>query len=90
VSVPYEAGTRVDAGVQSVKEIDNKTSHWVAKIPGGGHAEWTVEIINEVENELLGWRSVSGHIGIAGSVQFKDAPGGGTEIKLETQYRAAS
>jgi len=112
VSVPYEAGTRVDAGVmvstpradtyrfwrnlenlpkfmdmiQSVTEIDNKTSHWVAKIPGGGSVEWTAEIINEVENERLGWRSVSGDIGIAGSVQFKDAPGGATEVKLETQY----
>ena len=71
--------------IQSVKEIDNKTSHWVAKAPIWASVEWTAEIIHEVENELLGWRSVDGDIGIAGSVKFTDAAGG-TQIKLETQY----
>jgi uncharacterized membrane protein len=75
-------------GVQSVKEIDNKTSHWVANAPAGASVEWTAEIINEIENQLLGWRSVDGDIGIAGSVQFKDVSGGRTEIKLENQYNA--
>jgi uncharacterized membrane protein len=72
--------------IQSVKEIDNKTSHWVAKAPAGSSVEWTAEVINEVENALLAWRSVSGDIRTAGSVQFKDAPGGGTVILLESQY----
>jgi uncharacterized membrane protein len=74
--------------IQSVKEIDNRTSHWVAPAPAGGSVEWTAEIINEIENELLAWRSVEGDIGVAGSVQFKDAPGGGTEVKIESQYNA--
>ncbi|HME08907.1 MAG TPA: SRPBCC family protein [Bryobacteraceae bacterium] len=112
VSVPYQAGTRVDASIvvnipraeayrfwrnlenlpkfmqmfPSVSEIDNKLSHWVAKAPGGASVEWTAEIINEVENELLGWRSVDGDIGIAGSVHFADTPDGATRIQLETQY----
>jgi uncharacterized membrane protein len=72
--------------IHSVKEIDNKTSHWVANAPAGSSVEWTAEVINEVENALLAWRSVSGDIRTAGSVQFKDAPGGGTVILLESQY----
>src|SRR5271170_6367243 len=73
--------------IQIVSEIDNKTSHWVAKTPTGSSLEWTAEIINEAENELLAWRSVDGDIRTAGSVQFKDAPGGGTLVLVESQYR---
>jgi uncharacterized membrane protein len=72
--------------IQAVSEIDNMTSHWVANTPAGPSLEWTAEIINEVENELLAWRSVGGDIRTAGSVQFKDALGGGTLILVESQY----
>ena len=46
--------------VESVREIDNKHSHWVVKGPGGASVEWEAEVINEKENELIGWRSLSG------------------------------
>lgn len=74
--------------LESVKEIDNKHSHWVAKGPGSSSLEWTAEVINEKENELIGWRSLSGsQVANAGSVQFKPAPGGrGTILRIELQY----
>ncbi len=74
--------------LESVKEIDNKHSHWVAKGPAGSSVDWKAEIINEKENELIGWRSLPGsQISNAGSVQFKCAPGGrGTILKIELQY----
>jgi uncharacterized membrane protein len=73
--------------LESVKEIDNKHSHWVAKAPAGQTVEWKAEIINEVENELIGWRSLVGDVSNAGSVQFRRAPdGSGTELKVELQY----
>ncbi|MBV8819231.1 MAG: DUF2892 domain-containing protein [Acidobacteriaceae bacterium] len=74
--------------LQSVKEIDNKHSHWVAKAPAGRVVEWRAEIINEVENKLIGWRSLDGSdVDNAGSVQFKEAPGNrGTEIRISLQY----
>ncbi len=74
--------------LESVKEIDNKHSHWVAKGPAGSTVEWKAEIINEKENELIGWRSLSGsQVSNAGSVQFQSAPGGrGTVLRIELQY----
>jgi uncharacterized membrane protein len=74
--------------LESVKEIDNKHSHWVAKAPAGRAVEWRAEIINEVENRLIGWRSLPGaDVDNAGSVQFRPAPGGcGTELKVQLQY----
>lgn len=74
--------------LESVKEIDNKHSHWVAKGPAGASMEWKAEIINEKENELIGWRSLSGsQVANAGSVQFKPGPGEeGCIVQIELQY----
>lgn len=73
--------------LESVQEIDNKHSHWVAKAPAGYSVEWKAEIINEVENKLIGWRSLPGaDVDNAGSVQFHPAGSGGTELKIALQY----
>ena len=74
--------------VESVREIDGNRSHWCVKAPAGRTVEWDAAIHNEVENELIAWRSLPGaSVDSAGSVQFKDAPGGrGTEIRVELQY----
>jgi uncharacterized membrane protein len=74
--------------VESVKEIDNRRSHWVAKAPAGRTVQWEAEIINEVENERIGWRTLPGSdVDNAGSVQFKSTPDGkGTLVQIELQY----
>jgi uncharacterized membrane protein len=74
--------------VESVREIDQTRSHWCVKGPAGRQVEWDAVINNEAENELIAWRSLPGAaVDSAGSVQFKDAPGGrGTEIRVELQY----
>ncbi len=71
----------------SVHEKDNKTSHWVAKGPAGTTVEWDAEIINEKENELIGWRSLeNSQVANAGSVSFKPEGASGTLVKVSLQY----
>jgi uncharacterized membrane protein len=74
--------------LESVQEIDNKHSHWVAKAPAGGLVEWKAEIINDLENKLIAWRSLEGaDVDNAGSVHFTPASGCfGTEVKVCLQY----
>jgi uncharacterized membrane protein len=72
----------------SVTQLDQRRSHWVAKAPAGRKVEWDAEIVNEVPNELIGWRTLD-HADVvsAGSVRFKPAPGGrGTEMRVRLQY----
>lgn len=70
-----------------VKVLDARRSHWVAKGPAGIEVEWDAEIINEIPNELLGWRSLEGsEVDNAGSVRFEPQPGGGTMIHVSMQY----
>jgi uncharacterized membrane protein len=51
-------------------------------------ATWTAEIINDVPERVIAWRTVGeSDIVSAGSVQFKEAPGGqGTELSVHMQY----
>lgn len=73
--------------VQAVEVIDDRRSHWVVRGPAGRTVEWDAEINHEIENELIGFRSLRGKVDVAGSVRFQDAPGGrGTEVMVELQY----
>jgi uncharacterized membrane protein len=74
--------------LESVEVIDDKRSRWVADGPPGLDAEWEAEIINEIPNELIGWRSIEGsRVNNAGSVHFTPLPGGrGTEVKVVLRY----
>jgi uncharacterized membrane protein len=71
-----------------VDDLGNGKSHWVAKGPGGSTFEWDAEIINEVENKVIGWRSLPGsEIATAGSVNFDRARGGSsTQVTVHLQY----
>ena len=74
--------------LESVTVLDDRRSRWEAKAPGGRTVQWEAEIINEVDNRLIGWRSLEGaQVQNAGSVQFHPAPGGrGTVVRVELQY----
>ena len=84
----FENLPRFMGHLQSVKMTDDKRSHWVTKGPAGSTVEWDAEIINEIPNELIGWRSMEGsQIDNAGSVHFTAAPGArGTEVKVVLRY----
>ena len=69
--------------LESVRTLNDGRSHWVVKAPAGKTVEWDAEIHNEIENELIAWRSLeSADIHNAGSVRFRRLPNGQTEVKL--------
>ena len=74
--------------VVSVRIIDDRRSHWVVRAPRGRTVEWDAEIINEVPNELIGWRTLYGaDVVSAGSVRFTPAGvGRGTQVRVHLQY----
>jgi uncharacterized membrane protein len=74
--------------LESVRVLDERRSHWVARGPLGTKAEWDAEILQDHENELISWRSLpEATIQHAGSVHFKPAPGDrGTEVRVRIAY----
>lgn len=63
-------------------------SHWIARGPAGMTVEWDAEIIKDVPNSMVSWRSVPGSgIATAGSVHFKAVRGGReTQVDVNFQY----
>jgi uncharacterized membrane protein len=74
--------------LESVERVTDTLSRWRAKGPAGVDVEWNAEIINEVTNKVIGWRSLEGSdVVSAGSVNFDDdARGGGTYLRVRLQY----
>jgi uncharacterized membrane protein len=72
--------------LESVERITDTLSRWRAKGPAGTTLEWNAEIINEVPDKVIGWRSIEGSdVVSAGSVHFDEA-GGGTLVRVRLQY----
>jgi uncharacterized membrane protein len=73
--------------LESVTVIDETRSHWVAKAPAGARVEWDAAIHNEIENELIAWRSLPGSdVNHAGSVHFTEAGPGRTDVRVVLSY----
>jgi uncharacterized membrane protein len=73
--------------LESVTVIDENQSHWVAKAPAGTRVEWNAAIHNEIEDELIAWRSLPGaDVNNAGSVHFTPAGEGRTEVRVVLSY----
>jgi uncharacterized membrane protein len=94
VAVVYRFWRRLDNLPQFMTHLERVTegpdgrSHWVASGPAGLPVEWDAEIINEVENKVLAWRSLPGSdIVTAGSVSFDGVRGGrSTQVSVNLQY----
>jgi uncharacterized membrane protein len=74
--------------VESVRVLDERRSHWVARAPGGLRVEWDSEVTDERPYGRIAWKSLPGSlIKSAGVVRFDVAPGDrGTEVTVELEY----
>jgi uncharacterized membrane protein len=72
----------------SVEVLDVTRSRWTVAAPGDIPIHWEAEIIKDVRNEMIAWRSVeSSMIETAGYVKFEPAPGDrGTLVRVALEY----
>jgi uncharacterized membrane protein len=71
-------------GVEEVRQIDDKRLHWVADIAGHRH-EWDAEIHEQVPDEKIAWRSVSGKRN-EGLVRFEKTAENRTRVNVTISY----
>jgi uncharacterized membrane protein len=74
--------------VESVEAAGENMARWRARGPGGIAIDWDAQIINDIPNELLAWKSVGdADIPNAGSIHFRVTPDGkGTVVRLVIEY----
>ena len=71
-------------GVEQVVQKDDTHLHWVAKI-GPVEREWDAEIVQQVPDEAVAWRSTTGAEN-AGRVTFRPLSAERTEVNLELLF----
>jgi uncharacterized membrane protein len=70
-------------GVVSVRQLDDTHVHWVAEVSGERH-EWDAEIVRQVPDNLIEWRSTGG-LENNGRVEFEPTDEG-TRVKVLMEY----
>jgi uncharacterized membrane protein len=84
----FENLPRFMQSIESVQQLDERRSRWVAKGPMSTRLEWTSEITVDRPGEEISWRTLedSGAAN-AGSVRFEAAPAGrGTIVRVSLHY----
>ena len=74
--------------LERVEEMDSRRSRWTVRVPAGMAVTWDAELINDVPNEVIAWKTIDTKlIDHAGSVRFERAPDGrGTIVRVSMQY----
>jgi uncharacterized membrane protein len=75
-------------GVRQVKQLDDKTLHWVAEI-GGKKKEWDAEIVDQIPDERIAWKSITGTPN-SGVVHFHPKSDDRTLLTLKLNYEPES
>jgi uncharacterized membrane protein len=81
----FEEFPRFMAGVKEVKQLDDTHLHWRAEI-WGKDKEWDSEIIEQVPDQRIAWRSTSGDAPNAGTVRFEPVAADRTRVRLTMEY----
>ena len=71
-------------GVEQVQQIDDRKLHWVCNVAGHRH-EWDAEIYEQVPDQRIAWRSISGTQN-EGMVRFEGLPGNRTRVQVHLRY----
>lgn len=71
-------------GVKEVKQLDNQRLHWKAEI-GGQTKEWDAEIVEQVPDLRIAWRSTGGAKN-AGRLDFTPLGAEQAEVHLHLDY----
>jgi uncharacterized membrane protein len=80
----FEQFPRFMSGVEEVRQIDDTHLHWRAKV-AGKQKEWDAEIIEQVPDRRIAWRSTSGAAN-AGTVRFEPLNKERTRVNLTMEY----
>ena len=84
----FEEFPRFMKGVEEVKRLDDKHFYWVANI-GDKYKEWHAEIIEQIPDERISWRSEAGTMN-SGAVIFNPIAKDKTLVTVQINYEPES
>src|SRR5689334_16631371 len=77
----FEEFPRFMEGVDEVRQLDDRHNHWTTSI-GGVRREFDTEIVDQLPDDRITWRSVGGDTQQRGSVRFERLDDTHTRVEL--------
>lgn len=68
-------------GVEEVRQVDERHCHWRTKV-AGVRREFDTEIVDQLPDERVAWRTVGGEVRQKGVVTFQSLDEGHTRVRL--------
>jgi uncharacterized membrane protein len=84
----FEEFPRFMRGIEEVKRMDARHTHWRAHI-GGRTEEWDAELTTMIPNSVIAWRSTNGAEN-HGEIHFEPTDNGGTRVDVRIEYEPHS
>lgn len=81
----FEEFPRFMEGVEEVRQIDDRRCHWKTKV-AGAEREFDTEIVDQLPDERIAWRSVSGDVRQRGVVSFQRLDDAHTRVSLAMDF----
>jgi uncharacterized membrane protein len=81
----FEDFPKFMTGVKEVRQIDDTHVHWRAEV-WGKDKEWDAEIVEQVPDQRIAWRSTTPDAPNAGTVRFEPLGADRTRVNLTMEY----
>ncbi|GAA5041844.1 SRPBCC family protein [Streptomyces similanensis] len=87
VRIAYNQWTQFESfpnfmeGVEEIRQLDDRHNHWVTKV-SGVKREFDTEIVDQLPDERITWRTTSGETQQKGTVRFERVDDGHTRVEL--------
>ncbi|MFD5922940.1 SRPBCC family protein [Kitasatospora sp. NPDC058201] len=92
VSAAYNQWTRFEDfpkfmdGVEEISRIDDRHNHWKTKIAGVSR-EFDTEIVDQVPDDHVAWRTIGGDVKQTGMVRFEPIDATHTRVLMEMDFQ---
>ncbi|MFJ8659540.1 SRPBCC family protein [Streptomyces sp. NPDC093795] len=83
----FEEFPKFMEGVEDVRQIDDRHSHWRTKV-AGVRREFDTEIVDQLPDERISWRTVAGDTKQKGVVSFQPLDAEHTRVRLAMDVEA--
>ena len=84
----FEEFPRFMEGVEEVRQLDDRHNHWVTSV-AGVRREFDTEIVDQMPDDRITWRTVDGEIRQRGSVRFEQLDDTHTRVELTMDVEPA-
>ncbi|MGW3245413.1 SRPBCC family protein [Streptomyces sp. NPDC001070] len=75
-------------GVEQVSQVDDRHNHWVTNV-AGARREFDTEIIDQLPDERVAWRTITGDVRQRGVVTFQELDASHTRVNLAMELETS-